>query len=83
MVGLHEHLYLPMMPHLHWAEIRQREEDNKGGEFSRLLHPSSFYHASLRTVDIRFPFPAMNVKMLKVNNTLIVSEDALGSNLVA
>lgn len=27
---LREHLYLPMVPHLHCAEIRQREEDKKG-----------------------------------------------------
>lgn len=45
--------------------------------------PPPFVMSPLRTVDIRLPFPAMNVKMLKVNNTLIVSEDALGFNLVA
>lgn len=54
-----------------------------GTSLGRCIPPPPFVMPPLRTVDIRLPFPAMNVKMLKVNNTLIVSEDALGSNLVA
>lgn len=61
---------------------KERRTRKVGTSLGRRI-PPPFVMPPLRTVDIRLPFPAMNVKMLKVNNTLIVSEDALGSNLVA
>lgn len=64
--------YRTLKPYLHWAEIRQRTKRRRLISVITFLFLLSclLYERLLRFL---FPFPHANVKMLKVNDKLIVS----------